>query len=93
VLDPSYSAKVLTFRNELTLAQQAIGFWYEIDRDCVPNACLDQLGICGYRAWTIATELRTHHNIPLIDLKQFSWDIEANLKRQYDLACENKKKE
>jgi hypothetical protein len=89
-LDPSISAKVLTIRNEITTAQQKIDFWYEIDFDCVPNACLDQLGLLGYRAWMLAVELRKRHNIPLLDPTQLAWNIEECLRKQSDAAFSKK---
>lgn len=86
ILDPSISAKILTFRNELTLAHQAIVFWYDVASECVPNECLKQLGLCGYRAWMMAAELRERYNIPCFDPKILSWDVETLLKKEYDQA-------
>lgn len=89
-LDPSISAKVLTIRNEITVAQQSIDFWYEVDHDCVPNACVDQLGLCGYRAWKTAVELRKRYGLPPFDPTVLSWNVEECLKRQNDLAVSKK---
>lgn len=85
-LEPSISAKILTIRNEITVAQQSIDFWYEVDHDCVPNACLDQLGLCGYRAWKTAVELRKSYGLPPFDPTVLSWNVEECLKKQNDVA-------
>jgi hypothetical protein len=91
VLDPSLSTKVLSFRNDLSLAQQVIGGAYDIDPECGPDVYLDQLGICGYRAWRIAGALREHYRIPLHDPKEFSWDVVECLKNKFDSAVAKRK--
>jgi hypothetical protein len=91
-LDVSLAAKALAIRNELVIAQQGIDFWYDVDHECVPDACLNQLGVCGYRAWLIAAELRHQYKIPLFDPRQFGWDVEKCLKDRYDLAMKEKSK-
>ncbi|TGU74579.1 hypothetical protein E4633_03700 [Geomonas terrae] len=92
VLDPSLSTKVLSFHNDLALAQQVIGGTYDIDPECGPDACLDQLGICGYRAWGIAEALRERYQFPQHDPKEFSWDVVECLKNKFDSAINKKGK-
>lgn len=91
-LDVSLAARALAIRNELVIAQQGIDFWHDIDDECVPSACLDQLGLCGYRAWGIASDLRARYNVPSFAPQQFSWDVEGFLRDQHNLALERKEK-
>lgn len=90
---PSESARVLTFINELVIAQKAINFCYEVNSDCVPYECNNQMGICGYRAWLIASDLRKQYKFPAFTPEKISWDIEKFLKTHHDLAIEKKQKE
>ncbi|MGB5086083.1 MAG: hypothetical protein WBO09_16120 [Methylocystis silviterrae] len=87
-LEPDFLARALTFRNELPLADKAIAFWEEIERDCIPQECDQQCGKCGYIAWVLAGDMRRHYNLGAFDPKQASWDIVNTLKPLHDEALE-----
>ncbi|MBF0325946.1 MAG: hypothetical protein HQL42_12870 [Alphaproteobacteria bacterium] len=86
VLDLGLAGRALSLPNEFELADRAIAFWFEIDNECVPQACRDQCGICGLRAWELAAALRKKYGLPEFDLKSVGWGIVDLLQETRDAA-------
>lgn len=86
VLDPALADRTLILRNELILADGAIQFWEDVDRDCIPTACDDQAGKCGYRAWQLSSDMRRRYRLQEFDPKPTSWDVVGTLKQHHDRA-------
>lgn len=91
LIERSLCERTLALRNEIELCQGEIDFWYEIDYECIPSACCEQTGTCGYRAWKLANDLRKFYKLSSFDPRQISWDIEAILKDIHDKALAKQK--
>lgn len=85
-MDASLCARILSFRNEIELSQELVDSWYEFDYECIPSSCSEQIAICGYRSWALASDLRSFYKLPSFHPEQLSWDVEAILKNPYDKA-------
>ena len=78
-LEPSLSAPALSFRNELHTSNLHVAW---VIRDEIPEAgktCVKEAGKCGYSAWKIAADLRSHYSLPKCDLRR---DIVGTLKKE-----------
>jgi hypothetical protein len=85
-LTPAFLARVLTFRNEVTLADKAIEFWADVDRECIPGETDQQCGKVGYIAWVLAKDMRKHYGLGAFDPSKTSWDVVKVLKPLHDKA-------
>jgi hypothetical protein len=85
-LEPDFLARALTLRNELVLADRAIGFWADVEPECVPGTCDEECGKCGFFAWTLAANLRRHYRFSPFAPDKTSWSIVDTLKREHDSA-------
>lgn len=85
-LDPILLSRSLSLPNELLLGERMIAFWSDIDHEpsLLRNACDAQAGICGYRAWQLAEELRSRYGLPDFVPRDFSWDVIKTLKQRHD---------
>jgi len=83
-IDPDLMDRVMSMPNELELAGQKIGFWWNVvgDEDCMATEADHQAGRCGLRAWLLAAELRKRCGIPASTLHIAAWDFLAALRRQ-----------
>lgn len=84
-------ASALTLRNEISLSDSKISFWEEIDRDCIPGECKQQCGKCGYIAWLLAADLRSHYALGDFEPHRTSWDVVKVLRREHDRALKDVK--
>jgi hypothetical protein len=78
-------------RNELVLSARLIGFWEDVDRECVPAACDQEAGKCGYIAWELAADLRRRYHLGAFGPKQTSYDILSVLKPLHEKALREAK--
>lgn len=85
-LNPALCAKALAMRNELELSDKALDFHFEVDAFQLGSAFKDEAGKCGYRAWEIATELRSLYKLPSFRSKDLYWDFVETLKDNHDAA-------
>ena len=85
-IDGTLASRALSFRNEIHLSDMVMEFWEGENVEEIPNACDKEAGKRGYRAWTIATELRIFYGLPAINPKEMSWNIRETLKKYHDQA-------
>ena len=85
-LDPTLLSRSLSVPNELSLGERMIAFWSDVDPDpsLLRGACDAQAGICGYRAWKLAQDLRAQYSLPDFVPRDFSWDTIRALKKRHD---------
>ena len=94
-LDPALLSRCLSFPNELILGDSKIAFWLDIDPDpdLIRNACTNQAGVHGYRAWCLANDLRTKYCLPEFVPGDFSWDMMDVLNKHHNRELARVEKE
>jgi hypothetical protein len=86
-LDPALSARALSLPNELSLSDEAIAFYWEIDpadQGALLSICSAQAGKSGYRAWQLAADMRHRYGLPEFKPEETAWDVVKTLKEEHD---------
>ena len=91
-LAPDLLSRVLTLRIQLSLANNAIAFWMDIDPECIPQECDQQCGRTGYAAWTLARDMRSRYRLGTFEQGEASWVIET-LERLNEAAIKAKREQ
>ena len=55
-----------------------------MDPDDIAHHSASHLGDCGYRAWSLAKDLRAEYRVQPLDLTSTSWDIAPFLRENHD---------
>jgi hypothetical protein len=85
-VDASLASRILSFRSEIVLADRSVAFWWEVGPENAGTECDSQTGKCGYRAWRLASDLRTRYSLPPLNISEHSWDPTKTLQEMHDRA-------
>ncbi|MFI5022840.1 MAG: hypothetical protein ACHQRJ_14470 [Alphaproteobacteria bacterium] len=90
-VDSALAGRAVALPNEIALADHKILFWWDVvgDEDCMETEADQQAGMCGYRAWNLAADLRMRHGVPASDLTDRAWDFVATLQKQHEAAMKS----
>jgi len=85
-LDTDLCEKVLAIPNKIRLSNGYISSVMDYEDAYEALAASSRnIGLCGYHAWEIASELRNRYKLPAFEA-QTSWDFKNDLKRYSDKA-------
>jgi hypothetical protein len=89
-LEPALASRAVALPLEVEVSQGHIDFWWRVDGDAyyMMGEADNQAGKCGYRAWTLATDLRRHYELPDAHLLEVSWAWVDELKEHHRQAME-----
>jgi hypothetical protein len=85
-LNAPLAARALSFRNEVRLSEGALSEMADIEPGEVQGECERQAGKCGYRAWQLASGLRSAYRLPPVEPHQTHWDAVTLLRQWHDGA-------
>ena len=85
-LKPALLERALTLRNQVRIGRRSVSSFaeFEMDPDDIAHHSAGHLGVCGYRAWSLAKDLRAEYRVQPLDLTSTSWDIAPFLRENHD---------
>jgi hypothetical protein len=87
-LDPLLASRAFSLPTEIDLTKDQIRFWWDVvgDEYAMLTEASEQAGKCGYRAWMLATELRSRYQLPASHLLEVTIAWADALKENHDQA-------
>lgn len=85
-LDPSLASRALSLPTEIEVSRGYISFWWDGpgDQDAMLCETSEQAGKCGFRAWSLALDLRRKYNLPDSHLLEVSWAWVEQLRTNHE---------
>jgi len=91
-LDVKFVDRVLSFQNEILRAQgEIVGEGYQLLPGAVASEPSEQAGLLGYRAFTLAMDLRVRYRSVASRERLHPWDYISVLKKKHDAKLEEYK--
>ena len=84
-IDPDLAIAILSLHSQIAVGDYSIEFAKDVlDPDSVADEACDQAAKCGSRALELATQLRSTHELPPLDLGFRHWDFDGVLRQRHD---------